>query len=314
MDEQGGDGSIRRGGWARVGILALNLIAPGLDVLRVGDWRRGLLCLIAPYGAVGLIVVGIGLVPIGSYSAAVGAMVVIIGVMLAVYALPGVLTWRQSAVRLPLRWWSRWPALTAVTIAMAVIGQCAVELAHRFYKPFFIPSESMMPTLAQGDKLIADMRGRGPYKRGDVILFDWSGQARIDRIAGLPGDRIEIRNGVPIVNGTAALHSRRGIVAFASQGQQERATIVIERLPGAATSHAILDIGYSALTDDIPEAVVPVGHVFVLGDNRDQSADSRFPADEMGGVGMVPLKAIVGRPMYIHWSSDRARIGRRLDR
>ena len=86
----------------------------------------------------------------------------------------------------------------------------------------------------------------------------------------------------------------------------------MEHLPGEESAHRILKTDPSEF-DDTNEVVVPAEHLFVLGDNRERAADSRVPL-EYEGVGMVPETAIIGRPMYIHWSSDHKKVGTRLDK
>ena len=91
----------------------------------------------------------------------------------------------------------------------------------------------------------------------------------------------------------------------------ELTLIVRERLPGENGSHLIRDEGFS-YGDDFAPVVVPPGHLFVLGDNRDNSADSRYPVADYG-VGMVPLSSVIGQAKFIFWSRDRDRIGRTLE-
>jgi signal peptidase I len=170
----------------------------------------------------------------------------------------------------------------------------------------------MAPIIGKGDKFIADMRWRGPLRPGEMIIVDSAEGIRGGRIAATAGDRIAMRSGVPVVNGNAAVQTREGQVSFVGSNGLESATLLTEHLPGEAPLHRVLESGPSQF-DDMQQVLVPAGHVFILGDNRDSAADSRVPPD-LGGLGMVPLSAVVGRQMYIYWSSDRSRIGRRLDR
>jgi len=306
--DQGGRRSYR----ARTGIAALNLIAPGLGLFRVGNWRVGALFLLAPFLMLPLFAFGMGHLPITSYGGAILTLVMILGLLAALYIVPVVLTWRESSFSSPARIWSRWYSLTAIAIVMQLTSQLAVSLMHHFYKPFYAPAESMAPTIGRGDRFIVNMRWRGPFQRGEIIVFKGPDNLRISRIVAISGDRIAMRDGVPILNGKAAVQSSQGEVAFMGFDGPRSALKLAERLPGEASVHRVLDTGRSEF-DDTPEAVVPPNHVFVLGDNRDYSADSRVPR-KLFGVGMVPLNAIIGRPMYIYWSSDHSKIGMRLDR
>lgn len=169
----------------------------------------------------------------------------------------------------------------------------------------------MAPTIGKGDKFIADMLWRGPYRRGEIIIFKAPNNIRASRIAALPGDRIGMHVGVPIVNGKPANQLPNGRFAAGSDKGSESATMLAEQLPGEDLPHRVLYMGTFDL-DEMAEITVPANHIFVLGDNRDRSADSRVPPDQ-SGVGMVSMDSVLGRPMYIHWSSDRVKIGARLD-
>jgi len=296
---------------SRAGISALNLLVPGLGLLRLGNWRAALFFLFVGFPALALVTFGMGHFLITSYRRALLALLSLLSLSLAFYVGPIVLSWRRSRFRLPTRGWSRWYALAAVAILVLTLWNFAVPVMHQFYKPFYAPSESMAPTIAKRDRFIADMQWRGPLKRGRIVLFEGSYGIRVSRIVGIPGDRVAIRAGVPILNGEAAVQTGHGTTVFSGYEGARAAAVFIERLPGEVSTHRTLNMGESEL-DEMPQVVVPANHFFVLGDNRDRSADSRVPP-AFGGVGMVPINSIIGRPLYIHWSSDHAKVGNRLD-
>jgi signal peptidase I len=312
MDQATHDQAGRRSFAARVGITALNLIVPGLGLLRLGDWRAGILFVLAVFAWMALLTFGLGHLPITNYARALLGIVAVLGLAVVFYAAVAVLTWRKSRFRAPARGWSRWYGVTAIAIVLSVLFQLTAPLIQRFYKGFYLPSDSMAPTAGMGDRFIADMRWRGPIARGEIIVFNGPDSVRISRIAAVAGDRIAMRDGVPIINGEPAIQRSKGETIFTGYDGPQGAAMLEERLPGEASAHRILDTGSSEF-DGMPERVVPANHVFVLGDNRDRAADSRVPHG-LGGVEMVPVTALIGRPMYIHWSEDRAKIGTRLDR
>jgi signal peptidase I len=194
-------------------------------------------------------------------------------------------------------------------------------------EPFYVPSGSMEPTLLIGDALLAS---KYPYgystaslpiqislpetgrvfgetpKRGDVVVFRWPGdrsQAWVKRVVGLPGDRIQMRQGQLFINDHAASLKPDGVgEAENENGGGEHAYRYIETLPGGV-KHAIFKMRENGWLDNTPEVTVPPDHLFVLGDNRDNSADSRVPVHE-GGVGLLPIDDLVGRADAVVGSWD----------
>ena len=209
-----------------------------------------------------------------------------------------------------------------------------------FFQPFWIPSASMKDTLLVGDFLFVNKMAYGyaqvscpfsmcPFpgrifgsepERGDVVVFRHpvNDQDFIKRLIGLPGDKIQMKESVLYINGTATKVEDDGLFTetFERQGPVggyplcangavgeggECAKIKkIETLPNGA-SHSILDIGSRDL-DDTPVYTVPVGHYFFMGDNRDNSTDSRVP-QSASGVGYVPFDHLIGRADRIMFSS-----------
>jgi signal peptidase I len=187
-------------------------------------------------------------------------------------------------------------ALLAVPPGALLLGYC---------KLWYIPSESMMPTHQQGDRFVARMRRPDPLTRGDVVLFDTpSGHTYVQRIAALPGDTIEMVDGIVHLNGRpVAQHLVRSESLPERIGRARTAVRMSEQFPGEAEPHEIYDTGHGPV-DDVPSQTIPPGHVFLLGDNRDNSADSRYPADGVaqGAGGPVPIRKIRGVPwFYTSW-------------
>jgi signal peptidase I len=209
-----------------------------------------------------------------------------------------------------------------------------------FFQPFWIPSGSMMPTLLIGDFLFVNKMAYGysryscPFslcpiegrilarepERGDVVVFKHpsNGTDYIKRLIGLPGDRIQMVDGVLHINGEALPQEPDGqfVEANLPQGPMRSmprcmnrpvepggdciAERAIETLPGGER-HAILNIE-DGFGDNTPVFTVPEGEFFFMGDNRDNSMDSRFPRSA-GGVGFVPFANLVGRADRVIFSS-----------
>lgn len=192
-----------------------------------------------------------------------------------------------------------------------------------FFEPFNIPSGSMLPTLQIGDYLfvsktsygyskysfplgIADFKGRmfeDEPKRGDVIVFKLPSRPSIDyikRLVGLPGDRIQVINGRLHINGEVTSRETVGLRRMVSpEGANQNLMEYIETLPGGAMFR-IYEESDSEPLDNTAVFTVPDGHYFFMGDNRDNSMDSRV--SDM--VGYVPEENLVGRAQILFFSID----------
>jgi signal peptidase I len=194
-------------------------------------------------------------------------------------------------------------AIAAVLVLGTLLAIPAGALLIGYCKLWSTPSDSMAPTLKAGDLFVARMGRPDSFTRGDIILFEAArGEVWIQRVAGLPGDQVAMVDGILILNGQpiAQRFVSSAPVAHGRYGSQARR--LSEQFPGEAEPHEIYDLGEGP-GDDLGPLIVSPGHLFLLGDNRDDSLDSRYSTASRG-VGPVPIGDVRGVPWF-HYSRDR---------
>ena len=212
------------------------------------------------------------------------------------------------------------------------------------FQPFWIPSESMKDTLLIGDFVFVNKMAYGYSKyscpfalcpisgrimasepeRGDVIVFRHpvNGSDMVKRLIGLPGDKIQVKEGILFINGAVVPQVPDGVFeeVMEPQGPMKnrprcengavgdgaicKKSRFLETLPNGAT-HNVLNIETDGFADNTDVFTVPEDNYFFMGDNRDNSQDSRF-AQAVGGVGFVPAEFLIGRADRIMFSSAGA--------
>lgn len=171
----------------------------------------------------------------------------------------------------------------------------------------------MSPSLLVDDNIAVDTRSyeqREP-SRGDVVVFysPRTDNFWVKRLVGLPGDRIQLVGDILYINGEPVDQESldEDCVEIGSSGSAAPVSCLRETLPGGA-SYVILDLTSDPGFGDTESRVVPAGHYYVLGDNRDNSTDSRVSV-----IGNVPRKHLMGKAIWVYWSSNLSRIGTSLE-
>ena len=235
------------------------------------------------------------------------------------------MTTLQDTVR-PKARSSEWRAIVILILLVPVLWSPPLLFRYVLYQPFNIPSGSMMPTLMVGDYVFAAKYAYGygrysfPYAPsfisgrlsaadpayGDIVVFRSPKDNEIDyvkRVVGLPGDRIQMRQGQLFINGipVARVALKDVAVAAAACGGEAGAKVKRwrETMSNGASyvTYDCVDNGYA---DNTEVYTVPPGHFFAMGDNRDNSTDSRFKSV----MGFVPMDHLIGKVTRIFWSLD----------
>ncbi len=204
---------------------------------------------------------------------------------------------------------------------IVIAGALALGFRSLLFEPFNIPSGSMIPTLLVGDYLFVSKYSYGysrysfpfgmapfdgrifetPPERGDVAVFRQpqnESVAFIKRIVGLPGDRVQVVNGVLQINDVAVNRDRKGFATASDGYNLIRFAVYQETLPNGK-SYLIQERSDDDLLDNTNVFLVPEGHYFMMGDNRDNSRDSRTTS-----VGLVPAENLIGRAERLFFSHN----------
>jgi len=206
-----------------------------------------------------------------------------------------------------------WIQLFWLAVAALTIRSCVFE-------PYNIPSSSMVPTLLVGDYLFISKFDYGysrhsfpfsiplipsgrifsnPPARGDIVVFKVPTNKSTDyikRVIGLPGDKIQMQHGRLYINGLMVPREKVGNEDWFTESGWQQYTKYIETLPNGLT-HTIYELNDEHPLDHTKEWTVPAHHYFMMGDNRDNSQDSRF-------FGLVPEELLEGKARLIFYSTN----------
>lgn len=221
------------------------------------------------------------------------------------------------------------PIMETISTVVWALG-IAIVLRTFLFQPFHIPSGSMLPGLMKGDYIITTKYslGYGKYaaaplpfpvkkgrlferqpERGDVIVFRPEGEDKnfIKRLVGLPGDQMQVQKGQLFINGKRVSSEITGEETYVNGYGNDAIAGVWRETFENGNAHIIYDAQTNSALDNTSIFTVPAGHYFMMGDNRDNSLDSRVPVikgSKRSGAGFVPTENLMGKAEFILLSAD----------
>jgi signal peptidase I len=273
-----------RRNWSRIPPLLLSFVLPGLGQLYKGEGMKAVTILLLSN------LIGLAVFHFGDFDTVHGLLSTVIsgatvGLPLFLWCLWD--SWQPRRESVAFKWYTHWYSCIAFCVLyFLAINTGAGYVRSHFFNAFKMSSSSLMPTIRPSDFVFVSTRyyKRHPVSHGDVVVFERPndsatpttelGKKLLKRVIALPGENVEVRGTQVLLNGVPISE------------------------PYAHWENGGIPEG------NFPSTVVPPGKVFLLGDNRNHSKDSRFWTEPF-----VPIQSIEGKALYIYWSHDSQRIG-----
>jgi signal peptidase I len=286
----------------------LSLLVSGLGQLYNGQPKRA-----------GIFFVGAWLLSLAFAAVIPSSFVLFCGLALLI---PFAILWKIGAIAdaflharrtgyVRLAHYNRWYVYIGVVMVVALVQMAIPYSVHRRYESFSIPSASNIPTLMPGDYIMSLPIAPGDIHRGDMVIFHLPKHPKISyvkRVIGMPGERVQLKAGRVFINDVPVVQSRISDFQYPlKDGHTTNRAQYVETLPEGKRFNVLVE--EKGLLNDTPAVVVPENHYFVLGDERNNSLDSRVPSE----VGFVPAASIYRKAAYVYWSKDWSRIGRPVE-
>jgi signal peptidase I len=283
----------------------LSMLAFGLGYIYAGSWRRAVIAILLICLLISSFILTASRTVLAVYIG--GLLYILLWLFVVIDA--GRLCRRTPLQQ--LRTYQRWYVVVPVGIALAIgidqFNQFALHLSRA--RSFHSPAMSMAPTMQIGDYFMVktERPGEMVLHRGDIVVFHVPGNVDyVKRVIGLPGDHVEIRDNLASVTGIDVQHIPFGDGEKVSGDCGHLSAPRYREVWPDGHDYSVCALTNSRLSSGTFD--VPADHIFVLGDNRGNSMDSRVEQ-----VGFVPIEAVFGTAIYIYWAKDLRRIGNRLD-